>query len=157
MLTRMRKVCGLLFAVLLAACQERQDAASNQRVFRGTGIPTTIAVNGLIEVNRSDGNVVVPKPFESKIQQDVSSLEVQRSFVVALDAPVGFLAPSQTIESEAHRLIMSHGGTIVRRWGGAASSGIAYEGEKYSGTIVINSFKHPQGVLLRMRVREQEK
>jgi hypothetical protein len=157
MLIRIGKVFGLLFAVLLTACKEGQDAASNQQVFRGTGIPTAIAVNGLIEINRSDGNVVIPKPFESKIQQDATSLEVQRSFVVALEAPLSFLAPSQTIEVEAHNLIMSHGGTITRRWGGAASSGIAYEGEKYSGSIVINSSKHPQGVLVRMRVREQEK
>jgi hypothetical protein len=152
-----RKACCLLFAVLFTACRERQDVTSDQHVFRGTGIPTAIAVNGLIEINRSDGNVVVPKPFESKIQQDVTSLEVQRSFVVPLDAPLSFLAPSQTIEAEAHRLILSHGATISRRWGGAASSGIAYEGERYLGTIVIHSFKHPEGVLLRMKVREQEK
>jgi hypothetical protein len=157
MLTQIGKVCALLFAVLLTACQEKQDAAAKQQVFRGTGIPTTLAVNGLIDINRSDGNIVVPKPFESKIQQDATSLEVQRSFVVALDAPLSFLAPSQTIEAEAHNLIVSRGATITRRWGGAASSGIAYEGENYSGSIVISSFKHPQGVLLRMRAREQEK
>ena len=92
MLTCIRTTCCLLFAVHFFGCQETRDVSSNQQVFRGTGIPAAIAVNGLIDVNRSDGNLVVPKPFENKTQHDVTSLEVQRSFVVVLDAPMSFLS-----------------------------------------------------------------
>ena len=114
-----------------------------------------MAAKGVLDISMGRSGLFIPSPVTTRSTQGAARIEVTKEFVVELKDGLTFADRLIALLDECLRSVAAHGGTAVRRGGGAASVGATYESLGCTGKIEIQAFKDPKGVRLRLRAYEE--